>query len=96
MRVYICGRVSGEEFTEFHKKFWLADIALRKRGYEVVNPVTLCSENDLTDWKECMQLCITELVKCDAVYLLPDWKESKGAKLEVHIAKKLNLKFVEL
>jgi len=28
---------------------------------------------------------------CDGVSLLPDWKKSKGAKIEVRLARELNM-----
>lgn len=38
-----------------------------------------------------MKLCITELVKAEAIYLLPDSVDSKGAKLECVIAHSIGI-----
>lgn len=33
-------------------------------------------------WGEYMRLCIRYLMKCDVAYFLPDWQDSRGAKVE--------------
>lgn len=42
-----------------------------------------------------MKFCIENLMNCDAIYLLYDWRMSKGAVLEYAIAKELGLKIIE-
>jgi hypothetical protein len=40
-----------------------------------------------------MKICIRELTSCYAIYLLPNWYQSRGAKLEARIALELGLEF---
>jgi hypothetical protein len=38
-----------------------------------------------------MKLAIRMMLLCDGVSLLPDWKKSKGAKIEARLALKLGM-----
>jgi hypothetical protein len=62
--------------------------------FETINPMKLCKPH--WNWARCMAKTIFFLVfKAGAIVLLPDWKESKGARIEFRIAKKLKKKFIE-
>lgn len=42
-----------------------------------------------------MRVCITHLMECDAIYMLKDWKQSRGARLEHFIALKLGMRIIK-
>jgi hypothetical protein len=72
--------------------FNAAAAELRARGYEVINPAEL----DLADtapmaWADYMRRDIPQLCRCDTIALLPGWENSKGARLEAHIADELGM-----
>jgi len=92
VKVYIAGKVSGERMENVFVKFGAAEYQLKRRGHTVVNPLRLVSQN--WSWEKCMSACIRELVQCDAIFLLPDWSESRGAKLEYYIAQELKLQLI--
>jgi hypothetical protein len=90
-RIYISGKITGLPKEEVFEKFDTAEKKLAAQGFEVVNPI----KNGLlfeADWNEHMKKDIQQLLTCDFLYLLPDWKNSKGAKLEKKIAESLNMK----
>ena len=91
-RVYICGKITGD--PNFGEKFQAARELLEASGYEVTSPVSYT--NPVWSRETCMRVVIRELCLCDAIYLLPDWKNSKGARLEAIIAKELKMEFVKL
>jgi nucleoside 2-deoxyribosyltransferase len=89
MRVYLAGPMSGLpdfNYPAFHD----GAKALRNAGYDVVSPAEVNPETD-QEWAYYMRRDIPELLTCDGVVVLPGWENSKGASLEVHIARALDM-----
>mgnify|MGYP000005631904 CR=1 FL=1 len=67
--------------------------------WQPINPLNIGEELEKTfnsfgevpTWRDYMGLDIIELVKCDAIYMSKGWEQSKGARLEHHIANELGL-----
>lgn len=91
-RLYLAGPMTGFEdfnFPAFNKMA----AELRARGYVVENP----AEHGVVegaDWADYMAYDLTRLGLCGLVAVLPGWENSKGARLEVHIARELGMKVV--
>ncbi|WP_350649700.1 DUF4406 domain-containing protein [Pseudomonas sp. HY13-MNA-CIBAN-0226] len=88
-RLYLAGPMTGFEdfnFPAFNKM--AAD--LRARGYVVENPAEHGVVED-ADWADYMAYDLTRLGLCGQVAVLPGWENSKGARLEVHIARELGM-----
>ena len=91
-RLYLAGPMTGFEdfnFPAFNKMA----AELRARGYVVENPAEH-GVVDGADWADYMAYDLTRLGLCGQVAVLPGWENSKGARLEVHIARELGMKFV--
>ncbi len=90
MRIYIAGPMTGLpdlNFPAFH-----AEAAkLRAAGHEVINPAEINPDHTMP-WVQCMRRDIAQLVTCDAIRLLPRWDQSRGARLEEHLASQLQLR----
>lgn len=85
------------------QRLWIVananDTRLARRGGDplqrggkraVVNP----AEHGIIEgyeWADYMKLDIPQLITCDTVALLPDWRQSKGVRLEHHIACELGI-----
>lgn len=85
MKVYISGKITGTDLTHTRKRF--SDVAdkLQALGHEVTNP--LCNGLSETDpWEAHIIKDIATLLQCKAIYMLQDWQESKGARIEYYIA----------
>lgn len=100
-KVYISGPMTG--YPKFNAvAFAKAARSLRKRGHKVVSPPEEDKKLDLdpTDkdifWKACLKRDLKDLLDCDAVHTLEGWERSKGATLEIMVAKELGLKFVDI
>lgn len=86
-RVYIAGPMTGLPELNF-PAFHAAAADYRKRGCFVVNPAELNPDHAMP-WFECMQRDIPALCTCEMIVLLDGWTESKGARLEHHVAREL-------
>lgn len=93
-RVYIAGKISGME-TQAAIEFQTAEDLLLKLGYEVVNPMKLPHEHDKS-WESYMKECIKFLVDCDHIYLLDNWSQSTGAKIECQLALSLKIELLKV
>jgi hypothetical protein len=86
---YISGPMSGV-LENNSPLFFEAANECRLRGWEHINPAEFGVEPEKT-WADYLRRDIAALVKCDAILLLPDWRKSKGAALEYHIAEQLGM-----
>lgn len=85
--IYLSGAISGN--PDYRKEFAFAEKELIKRGFAVVNPAL---RDGCDTWEEYMRLDIADLVtKCNAVAIVNDITNSRGALLEFGIAFELGM-----
>lgn len=60
--------------------------------FEIVNPATFPVAN--RPWLLAMVYCVRKLMGCSYVYMLNDWQQSRGAKIEHRIAKVFNKQII--
>lgn len=103
MKIYIAGPMTGLPDWNF-PAFFEAEKELLSLGYEVVNPAhsdgatvqeALESagnpEAPNNTWRWYMRRDLPHVLEVDALCVLPGWRKSKGASLEVHVAKAIGL-----
>ena len=80
-------------FANAREAFDEVEMHLKEHGYEVINPLKINVDNigKNLGWKEYMIADIIELLRCDYIYMLPNWTKSKGALLEKAIADGLGI-----
>lgn len=79
--VYIAGPVTND--PDYKWKFARAQSKLERRGYKVVNPVSLAAAlPDTFTWKQIMEVCLAALSQVDEAYFLEGWEASTGATIE--------------
>lgn len=105
-RTYIAGPMTGLPGLNF-PAFHAAAAEQRAAGHEVINPAEInggadelvahaemsFSERD-AHWRACMRNDITQLMTCNRIVLLNGWWNSRGARLERHIAEHLGMEIV--
>ncbi len=91
-RIYIAGPMTGYKDCNF-PAFNAQAEALRGLGYHVENPADH-GVVDGAEWRDYLRYDISRLSTCEAIFLLPGWSKSKGAALEVYIAKALGMTFI--
>jgi hypothetical protein len=83
-RVYISGPMSG--LPDFNYPAFNAEAArIRALGYTVENP----TENPPVPghvWELYMRAALRQMLTCDTVAFLPDWRQSRGANVEIELA----------
>lgn len=92
MKVYIAGPMTGLPDHNF-PAFFEAEEQIRADGHDVLNPARHGVVPILT-WSDYMRMGIQDLLRCDAIFMLPGWVGSKGASLELHIAQQLGMKTI--
>lgn len=88
---YISGPMTGR--PDYNKaEFAKVAAKLREEGWRVLSPPELDAGDHSQTWEYYIRRDIRILVdEVEAVFLLRDWQESRGARLEVEIAKAIGL-----
>ncbi len=76
-KIYIAGKVRG--LKNYKDYFTEAENKLQRQGNITLNPSYLPEGMNGEDY---MKICIPMLEVADAIYLLKNWKDSEGAKVE--------------
>jgi hypothetical protein len=87
--IYISGPIKGivnpkEIFDDKQKQ-------LEKIGCMVTNPFNLLETGT---YEEFMRYDIRALTFCDSIYMMKGWEKSKGANIELKVAKAIGLKII--
>lgn len=95
-RIYISGKIGNLPLEVAKAKFDAVANIIRESGNRPMNPfdngVVTPPEMSVEDqWKAHMRADVIMLCESDRVYMLPCWKDSKGAKIEHDIAVSLGI-----
>ena len=96
---YLSGPISGDIAGNV-KRFGEAATALRERGYKVISPVEVCDDHlsnmgtpgKAQSWDWYMRRDIEAMLNdsVQGIIMLPGWEFSRGARLELQVARALN------
>jgi len=88
MQLYLSGPITGN--PDYIEDFAVAERFLKERDFMVFNPASL--GEGLPDWESYLKRDLPYLVDCDGVFAMSGWEGSKGAQLEIDVARKLSMK----
>lgn len=77
MKAYIAGKITGD--STYREKFQWAQKALEGEGFIVLNPAELPEGMSPSNY---MRICISMIDCADVVAFLPDYLQSRGARIE--------------
>ena len=101
-KIYISGAMSNLPRLEYRALFCRAENLLRQRGYrKIVNPCnTIIGRNRwlyrLVGYKLTLLYDLWLLWHCDAICMLPNWTQSRGAIIEHMTADEWNIETINL
>ena len=76
MKAYIAGKITGDR--GYWHKFQRAQECLEDEGFTVINPAALPEGMRPADY---MRICFAMMDSADVVAFLPDYNQSRGARL---------------
>ena len=91
-RVYISGPMSNLTREQYLELFRRAEQSLRAQGYrKIVNPIRVWACRwpwlyRLVGYRLTLLYDLWLLMRCDQIYKLPGWRDSKGANIESCVA----------
>lgn len=85
-RIYISGKITGLNEMEVQLTFNSAMRKLCKEGWHVCNPILLPDTGTDKPWIHNMLIDIKHLLECNTIFMLHNWTDSKGARVERAIA----------
>ena len=90
-KVYISGRISDLPREQYMTMFRIAEQMLRKKDYEPVNPTRffMCKYiwlYRLLGYRLTLLYDLWRLMRCDLIYKLPGWRDSRCANIESCVA----------
>jgi len=84
-KVYISGKISGLKIEDAKANFAKAERVLNLVGYDTINPMD-SGLDEKYPWVMHMIVDVFNMLRCNKVYFLENYKESRGAKIEHRIA----------
>ena len=99
-KVYISGPMSNVTREQYLELFRRAEQSLRNQGYHrIVNPIRVWACRwpwlyRLIGYKLTLLYDLWLLMRCDQIYKLPGWRDSKGANIESCVAYHFKIRLV--
>ena len=88
--IYISGAITGvDNYKELFEQKRQELKEIYPSDYTIVCPHDVVKP--FTNWSTAMAYCLNLLEKCQYIYFLDNWKQSKGARYEKRYAKKLGI-----
>lgn len=89
MKIYIAGKITGD--NNYVTKFLKAKETLKSKGFNVVLPIDIADGgpgeySHFFSYEQFLHVDYALIDVCDGIYMLKDWQQSKGARMELQYA----------
>lgn len=91
-KIYLSGKMSG--IKNFNRDYFnkVAE-KLRLTGREIYNPAEIIGPPEWS-WADYMRRALELMMHCDTIYVLQGYESSRGAKIEIALAKELEMTII--
>ena len=89
-KIYLSGPITSLPLEDARRIFESAEEFVTKLGHTAFNPMKSGLSPEST-WEEHMKKDLAMLLECDTICMLPNFRESKGAMLELDVAMTLGM-----
>ncbi len=91
--IYISGKITGNE--NYIQEFLEAEKYIQGRwDCKIFNPIKLSLIFPNATWEQYMAADLMILELCDTIFMMNNWKDSKGAQLEHEKAVEIGMKII--
>ena len=96
--IYLSGKITGTD--DYVRRFSLAEQKLKEQGFEVLNPVKAGKWLErylapkVPTWGQYMKQAIKSMMSADYIFMMKGYRESKGARIELFLAKILQYEII--
>ncbi len=91
-RIYIAGKITGLSGEEAEVNFMWAEMLIEKAGHTPLNPLKLVDQAEGREYGEYLLDALrVVLLDAEALFMLDNWPDSKGARIELAIAHVMDL-----
>ena len=91
MKIYISGKITGLPMEVALANFRYYAYIIKETGNTAINPMELPHKHNKR-WESFMKEDIAALMSCDAIIIMDNYQNSKGARLELDLAMLLDIK----
>tara|TARA_R100000951_G_C2540720_1_gene149291 strand:- start:280 stop:600 length:321 start_codon:yes stop_codon:yes gene_type:complete len=88
-KIYISGQITGLKKRECYNTFETAVMKLRRLNLSGVSPY---KGDEGKTWNEYMKQGIETMMNCEGIFMLSNWRESRGANIERNLAMQLGMR----
>ena len=88
-KIYISGQITGLKKQECYNAFETAIMKLRRLNLFGVSPY---QGDEGKTWNEYMKRGIETMMNCTGIFMLSNWRDSKGANIERALAMQLGMR----
>jgi hypothetical protein len=92
-KCYIAGKIGNLPEHEYKANFEQGKKEVEALGLCPISPVDLPHEHERT-WSAYMREDLIEMLKCESVYALSNWRQSPGATIEINTALSVGLNII--